>query len=153
MTQAERVDVDALLAEVRERVRRKREEGLYTQEVDDLLATSLPGGRLFVDELAEPMAALPRHLGTEIPYDPRSQKPVLGVPITFARKGLMSMLRWWIQAIVDRQNHVNRLIVRKLEDLDERASPLLETRVRRLEERVRRLEEGMHGASEGDKNG
>src|SRR5438067_12925856 len=138
------VDIDAVVAEVRERVRRKRESGVYGPEVDAMLQTPLPGGpALFVAELADPLAVLPAYLGAEVRYDPRSTRGALAPLITFVRRWLIWLLRWWMQAVVERQDRINRLIVRELQDLDARSTIRLETRVRKLEEesRRRRMEE------------
>ncbi len=94
-------------------------------------------GADLVEELREPIAALPRHFGSDVPYDPRAGRAIVGPVVTVARRSLIALLRWWIHAVVERQDHVNRLIVRALEEL-ERAAPLeLERRVRELEERQR----------------
>src|ERR671935_1474172 len=107
------VDIDAVMAEVRERVRRKRESGIYGAEVDAILQAPLPGGpALFVDELADPLAVLPAYLGGEVRYDPRSTRGVLAPLITYVRRSLIWLLRWWMQAVVERQDRINRLIVR-----------------------------------------
>jgi O-antigen chain-terminating methyltransferase len=138
------VDIDAVMAEVRERVRRKRESGVYGAEVDAMLQAPLPGGpALFVDELADPLAVLPAYLGGEVRYDPRSTRGALAPLITYVRRSLIWLLRWWMQAVVERQDRINRLIVRELQDLDARSTLRLETRVRKLEEdsRRRRVEE------------
>ena len=39
------IDLDALMAEVRERIRIKREKGIYGPDVDALMRVPLPGGR------------------------------------------------------------------------------------------------------------
>ena len=133
------VDVAAVVAEVRERVRRKRESGVYGPEVDAMLQAPLPGGpALFVDELADPLAVLPAYLGAEVKYDPRSTRGALGPLITFVRRPLIWLLRWWMQAVVERQDRINRLVVRELQDLDGRSSVRLESRVRKLEQELRR---------------
>ncbi len=136
------IDVDALMAEVRERVRKKRERGLYGAEVDELLRAPLPGGpAVFADELADPLAALPNYVGAEIAYDPRSRRAVVGPVLTFARRSLMWLLRWWIRALTDQQDRVNRLVVKALQDLDARSATRLEARLARLEGEWRRRRE------------
>ncbi len=139
------VDVDALMAEVRERVRAKRERGIYDAAVDEMLRAPLPGGpAVFADELADPLAALPSYLGAEVAYDPRSRKRIAGPLITFARRSLMWLLRWWIRAITDQQDRVNKLVLAALQDLDARSGTRLEARLARLEAewRKRREHEG-----------
>ena len=56
-----RVDLDAILAEVRERVRRKRESGVYGPEVEALLRTELPGGRRLLSD--DYLSTQPAHQG------------------------------------------------------------------------------------------
>lgn len=138
------VNVDAVMAEVRERIRRKREAGIYGPDVDAMLRAPLPGGpALLTDELTDPLAVLPAYLGGEIRYDPRSTRRGLGPLITYARKTLIWLLRWWMAAFVERQDRVNKLVVKELQDLDARSSVRLEARVRRLEDELarRRVEE------------
>lgn len=136
-----RVDVDSVMAEVRERIRRKREAGVYGPEVDAALRLPLPGGpALFVDELVDPLQVLPAYLGQEVRYDPVSTRRGIGPLVTVARRALIWLLRWWMQAVVERQDRVNKLVLRALQDLDERSERKLESRVRRLEEASRRRE-------------
>src|SRR5919199_3809238 len=133
------VDVDALMHEVRERVRKKRALGVYSDEVDALLKTPLPGGpALLSDDLADALAALSTYVEGDVAYDPRSRKNVVGPAITTARRGVMWLIQWWIRAIVDRQDRINKLVLRVLQDLDKRSQPRLEQRLAKLEEEWRR---------------
>src|SRR5919201_637955 len=133
------VDVDALMHEVRERVRKKRALGVYSDEVEAMLRTPLPGGpALLADDLADALAALSTYVGSEVGYDPRSRKGVVGPAITTERRGVMWLIQWWIRAIVDRQDRINKLVLRVLEDLDRRSQPRLEQRLAKLEEEWRR---------------
>lgn len=136
------VDVDALMAEVRERVRQKRERGVYGADVEALLRSPLPGGpTVFADELADPLGALPQYLGTEVEYDPRSRRAGVGPVVTFARRSLMWFLRWWVQAILEKQDRVNKLVLRALQDLEQRSGTRLEARIAKLEAEWRRRRE------------
>ena len=109
MTQ--QVDLDALLAEVRERVRRKRERGIYGADVVALMRTELPGGRrLLSDDMKDPVGALAEALDDDVVYDPTSHKRIVGPFITVARRVLIGLLRWWIAALTDRQERINRLL-------------------------------------------
>src|SRR2546423_15239242 len=105
------VDLDAMLAEARERVRRKRERGVYGADVEALLRTDLPGGRrLLSDDMKDPVGALAEALDDEIVYDPTSHKRVVGPLITFVRRTLIGLLRHWLGAAVDRHELVNSLV-------------------------------------------
>src|SRR5205814_1467793 len=80
------VDLDALMAEVRERIRIKREKGIYGPDVEALMRVPLPGGRrIFSEDLQDPLASLAEAIDEEVEYDPRSRKPVIGPVITYAR--------------------------------------------------------------------
>jgi SAM-dependent methyltransferase len=139
---AERVDIEAVLAEVRERVRRKRESGAYGPEVEAALRLPLPGGRpLFTEELENPIAALGEVLGEETVYDPRSRKPYVGPLITFARRTVIGLVRWWIAALTERQERINQLVARATLDLRDRPTPGLEVRLRRIERELERWRE------------
>lgn len=127
-------DIDAILGEVRERIRRKRESGVYGPEVDAALRLPLPGGRpLFVEELGEPLPALRSAIDERVEYDPRSRKPLVGPFITLARRFVMGLLRWWLAAVAERQERMERLVFRALLDLRERPNPGFDERLRRLE--------------------
>jgi O-antigen chain-terminating methyltransferase len=124
---------DEILAEVRERIRRKRESGIYGPEVDAALRAPLPGGRpLFVQELDDPIPALRDAIDERVEYDPRSRRPFFGWAITLARKTAMGLLRWWITATGERQERIDKLTYQALVDLSERSGPGLDA-VRRLE--------------------
>ena len=60
-------DLDAILAEIRARVRKKRESGEYGADLDAALTLPLPGGRpIFSEELKDPFQALPEVLDEDI---------------------------------------------------------------------------------------
>src|SRR2546430_17276292 len=83
----------------------------------------------FIDELREPLAALPHYFGAEIPYDPRSGRLPFGPAVTLVRGSLVRLLRWWLLSALERQDRVNRLLVRAVEQPDERAPPGLGERL------------------------
>lgn len=125
---------DDILAEVRDRIRRKRDSGVYGPEVEAALRLPLPGGRpLFVEELGDPIPALREVLEEPVEYDPRSRKPFVGPFITLGRRLVMGLIRWWVTAGSERQDRVDRLAYRALIDLRERPNPGFDERLRRLE--------------------
>jgi len=128
------VDIDAVLAEARERVRGRRADGIYGPEVDAALERPLPGGGpMLADEQGDPLAALATVLGEGVDYDPRSRKPLFGRGITAARQGGIGLVRWWIQAIVERQDRINQLVGASLGRLQDAPSPAFEARLTKLE--------------------
>src|SRR5438045_9366665 len=105
------------MAEVRERIREKREKGIYGPDVEALLRVPLPGGRrIFADDLQDPLASLAEAIDEEVEYDPRSRKPIVGPLITYARKAVISLVRWWMGAILERQERINRLLAARSEE-------------------------------------
>src|SRR5467141_611528 len=127
------VDLDALMAEVRERIRIKREKGIYGPDVEALLRVPLPGGRrIFSDDLQDPLASLAEALDEEVEYDARSRKPIVGPVITYARKIVISLVRWWMGAILERQERVNRLLAAAY-DYEGQMAPRFGARLERLE--------------------
>jgi hypothetical protein len=88
----------------------------------------------FVDELREPLVALPQYFGAKIPYDPRSSRLPFGPALTLVRGSLVRLLRWWLLSALERQDRVNRLLVRAIEQLDERSPRALDQRVAAIEE-------------------
>lgn len=146
-TTTERVDIDEVLAEVRDRIARKRAEGIYGPEVEAALKLPLPGGRpLFAEELADPVPALRDAIEDTVEYDPRSRKPFLGFFITAARRAVMGLIRWWLAAQSERQGRIDRLVFRSLIDLRDRPSPGYDERLRKLEEDVARYRRDMVAA-------
>ena len=88
----------------------------------------------FVDELREPLVALPHYFGARIPYDPRSRRLPFGPAVTLVRGSLVRLLRWWLLSALERQDRVNRLLVRAIEQLDERSPRALDERLTAIEE-------------------
>jgi hypothetical protein len=88
----------------------------------------------FVDELREPLVALPHYFGARIPYDPRSRRLPFGPAVTLLRGSLVRLLRWWLLSALERQDRVNRLLVRAIEQLDERSPRALDERLTAIEE-------------------
>jgi SAM-dependent methyltransferase len=137
MGEPEPVDLDALMAEVRERIRTKREKGIYGPDVDALMRVPLPGGRrIFSDDLQDPLASLAEVLDEEVEYDPRSRKPGVGPVITYARKVVISLVRWWMGAILERQERINRLLA-AVYDYEGQMAPRFGSRLERLERELK----------------
>ncbi|HEV8537188.1 MAG TPA: class I SAM-dependent methyltransferase [Candidatus Limnocylindria bacterium] len=127
------IDLDALMAQVRERIREKREKGIYGPDVEALLRVPLPGGRrIFSDDLEDPLASLAEALDEEVEYDPRSRKPIVGPLITFARRAIISLTRWWMGAILERQERINRLLAAAY-DYEGQMAPRFGARLESLE--------------------
>src|SRR5437879_7360431 len=121
------------MGEVRERIRIKREKGIYGPDVEALLRVPLPGGRrIFSDDLQDPLASLAEALDEEVEYDPRSRKPIVGPVITYARKVVISLVRWWMGAILERQERINRLLAAAY-DYEGQMAPRFGSRLERLE--------------------
>jgi SAM-dependent methyltransferase len=133
VTQNGPIDTAALMVEVRERIREKREKGIFGPDVDALLRVPLPGGRrIFADDLADPLASLAEALDEEVEYDPRSRKPLVGPVITLARRVVISLVRWWMGAILERQERINRLLAAAY-DYEGQMAPRFGARLERLE--------------------
>src|SRR5438309_2508303 len=127
------------MAEVRERVRKRRESGAYGPEIEAALALPLPGGRpLFTEELADPIPALAEAVGEEPTYAATSPKPLVGPVITFARRTVIGLIRWWMAALTERQERINQLAARAIADLRDRPTPGLDARLARLERELAR---------------
>jgi hypothetical protein len=90
----------------------------------------------FVDELSDPLAALPRYFG-QAEYDPRSRRPVVGPAITAARRGALGLVGRALRVVTERQDRVNRLVTRTLELLDQRSAPQVDRRLLAVEEQLR----------------
>jgi hypothetical protein len=88
----------------------------------------------FVDELREPLVALPHYFGAKVPYDPRSRRLPFGPAVTLVRGSLVRLLRWWLLSALERQDRVNRLLVRAIEQLDERSPRALDERLSAIED-------------------
>jgi SAM-dependent methyltransferase len=128
------VDVDALMNEVRARIKLRRETGRYDAGVQAALDRPLPGGApLFTDDLADPLKALPDVLDADLSYDPRSRKRYVGPVITLARRTVIWLLRFWIGDIVERQDRVNRLLYAAIRQQALAPSPLGEARLAAIE--------------------
>src|SRR5437899_4927412 len=141
------IDLDALMAEVRERIRIKREKGIYGPDVDALMRVPLPGGRrIFSDDLQDPLASLAEALDEEVEYDPRSRKPLVGPVITYARKVVISLVRWWLGAILERQERINRLLAAAY-DYEGQMAPRFGARLERLERDWKEWRERMSAAN------
>ncbi|HTH70337.1 MAG TPA: class I SAM-dependent methyltransferase [Candidatus Saccharimonadales bacterium] len=129
------VDIDAVLAEARARVQEKRASGAFGAAVDAALSAPLPGGGpLLTDELEDPVGALGTVLQEDIGYDATSRRRIVGAPVTFARKSVISLIRWWITALFERQERVNKLVTAALVQQRDRPSPGYDARLRKVEE-------------------
>ena len=125
---------EALTAELRERVKRKRDAGVYGPEVAAALDHPLPGGGPpLADDGGDPIAALTMAVESEISYDPRSRKGPLAPAITAARRSVIGLLRWYLHEIVARQDRINEAALRALRVLAERESADIVGRVEALE--------------------
>src|SRR5919198_3661897 len=144
MGEPEPIDLDALMAEVRERIRTKREKGIYGTDVDALRRVPLPGARrIFSDDLQDPLGSLAEALDEEVEYDPRSRKPIVGPLITYARRLTIGLVKWWMGAILERQERINRLLAAAY-DYEGQMAPRFGARLEKLERewKERRENEG-----------
>ncbi len=131
----ERVDLEVIQAELRERVRRKREAGVYGADVAAALAHPLPGGGpIAAETLGDPIATLAAAVESEVLYDPKSRKGLAAPLITLARRTVIWLLRWYLHEIVARQDRVNAAALRALRALAENQSVDLASRVASLEQ-------------------
>src|SRR5260221_2230115 len=90
----------------------------------------------FVDELSDPLTALPRYFG-QADYDPRSLRPIVGPAVTVARRGALGLVGRALRVALERQDRVNRLLTRMLEVLDARSAPQVDRRLVAVEEQLR----------------
>ena len=90
----------------------------------------------FVDELTDPLAALPRYFG-QAEYDPTSLRPIIGPAITAARRGALGLVGRALRVMTERQDRVNRLVTRMLEMLDQRSAPQVDRRLVAVEQQLR----------------
>lgn len=90
----------------------------------------------FVDELRDPLTALPRYFG-QADYEPRSLRPVIGPALTVARRGALGLVGRALRVMSERQDRVNRLVTRMLEVLDQRSAPQVDARLVAVEEQLR----------------
>src|SRR5438270_13122977 len=90
----------------------------------------------FVDELTDPLAALPRYFG-RADYDPRSLRPVVGPAITAARRAALGLVGRALRVASERQDRVNRLVTRMLAVLDQRSAPAVDRRLVAVEHQPR----------------
>jgi hypothetical protein len=90
----------------------------------------------FVDELSDPLVALPRYFG-QAEYDPRSLRPIVGPAITVARRGALGLVGRALRVALERQDRVNRLVTRMLEMLEARSAPQVDRRLVAVEEQLR----------------
>jgi len=128
------IDLDAVMAEVRERVQAKRASGAYGPDVDAALRAPLPGGpAALIDDLHDPLGSLAGLLAQPVEYDLRSRKRYVGRAITAARRVVIGLVRWWINAISERQERVNRLVAAALQEQSARPAPQFDARLARLE--------------------
>ncbi len=128
------IDLDAVMAEVRARVQAKRASGVYGADVDVALHAPLPGGpAALIDDLHDPLGSLAGLLAQPVEYDPRSRKRYVGGGITLARRVVTGLIRWWINAVTERQERVNRLVAAALQEQTRRPSPEFDARLAHLE--------------------
>src|SRR5438876_4003077 len=90
----------------------------------------------FVDELSDPLTALPRYFG-QADYDPRSLRPIVGPAVTVARRGALGLVGRALRVALERQDRVNRLVTRMLEVLDARSAPQVDRRLVAVEDQLR----------------
>jgi SAM-dependent methyltransferase len=149
------VDVTAIMAEVTEEVRRKREAGEYPPDV--LVELEVPGangsgsatgsGPGATDRLRPALADLQRSSRFTALVTTASHKPVIAPLITAGRRALRASLTWYMNGILEQVSRfadntvrATGLLAEKAVRLDDRVSAL-EARVPPLEKRADTLEQ------------
>jgi hypothetical protein len=109
-------DVEAIVAELQAEVERKRAAGAYPASLLDRLRTEF-----HPDEGLEPpevsvLIQSSRHL--------RSDRPVVGSAIVFAKRVVRRLLAWYVAPIAEDQTRFNLAILRELRALEQRVARL-----------------------------
>lgn len=120
------VDVDALMAKVRDNVARRRAEGAYSEDLDaiadqvhaDLIATQVSGSGVGGDvrDVTVTLAELNAHwMVREVPFT--SSVPVFGSAIVAVRNAWNWMsTKWYVRPILHQLVGFNALVVRALNE-------------------------------------
>jgi O-antigen chain-terminating methyltransferase len=144
------VDVDALMAKVRENVARRRAEGAYSEDLDaiadEVRAASLAerqpmaGAEGEGGSVAATLAELNAHwMIREVPF--ASNLPILGPVIVAVRNAWNWMsTKWYVRPIIQQQVGFNALVVRAFNESQADQASLVE-KVRQLEAEVSVLRE------------
>src|SRR5207237_321704 len=80
----------------------------------------------------DPLGSLAEALDAEVEYDPSSRKPLVGPLITFARRVTIGLVKWWMGAILERQERVNHLLAAAY-DYEGQMAPRFGARLDKLE--------------------
>lgn len=129
------IDVEAIMAQIRANVARRRAEGAYQEDLDAIadevfakvmafqVSASLP---LSGDGLAVTLAELStRWVVCEVPFT--SRVPVLG-PLIVAARNLWNWMstKWYIRPILQQLIEFNALVVRAFNEMDAERRTLIE---------------------------
>lgn len=126
------VDVKALMADIHETVRSKRDAGAYPPEVVEELDIVLGGGRQEDDAVARALADLRRAAVFTPDVTTASRKPVLA-PVASRVKGVIrTAVRWYMIGVLQQINLFAGNVVRAL--------GVVAARVESVEQRLRILE-------------
>lgn len=150
---SEEVNVKAIMDEVAEEVRRKREAGLYPPEaLVELEVTSLLGGENGASDaelLAPALADMQRSSHFTAAVTTASSKPVVAPAIAGARKAIRSSLSWYMNGVLSQIGAFASNTVRAVGLLSDRTAHL-EDRLSGLEDRLDEVGERT-GAIEGQR--
>jgi SAM-dependent methyltransferase len=132
------VDVRALMAEVDQEVRRKRDAGLYPPEVlGELELPPVGGDGAEPESLAPALADMQRTSRFTALVTVASRKPVVAPLVTQARRAIRTALTWYMNGILEQ--------ISRFADSSVRAVGLVAERTSQLDGRVATLETRLEG--------
>lgn len=116
------IDVEEIMRKIRENIKKRRESGAYSQEMEDMInepfqaPAAIPGR----DELQQNLDYLDSNWDVHAEYHISSHRPVLGRFLVWARRMIHNEVRRFVDLIAGKQSEFNAHVVRSVKSLDNR---------------------------------
>jgi len=122
------VDVEAIMEEIRETVRRRRESGDYPPDVlvELELAETAGSGAGHSEAFASILSELRRTSGFSAEITTASQKPLVAPVVSKAKGAIRTSLRWYLTGILQQVNSFAGNVVRAVASLSSQISEVRE---------------------------
>lgn len=125
------IDVEDIMRQIKENIRRKRENGVYTKEMEALINEPLmpPGASIGRGDSESDLTFLNSNWDMQVEYNISSHRPIIGRLLIGARQMIHGEVKRYADLLAEKQTEFNIRVVRMLNNLDEIVSKKVSSRV------------------------
>jgi 2-polyprenyl-3-methyl-5-hydroxy-6-metoxy-1,4-benzoquinol methylase len=110
------INVEEIMRQIRENIKKKRESGEYTKDIEDIISQplNLPSSCTAPDDLTQNLDYINRNCELSAEYHISSHRGILGKPIVWGRQLVHGEVRRYVDILAGKQSEFNSHVSRTL---------------------------------------